>query len=194
MIKFSKTDGSKPYKGKLIDLEEYEETGSPGCMCAQGQALCFLGDKEPYYLDSLDQEDADHMVAELLGISLGHSVLLRDVNDSKPGSPANVLESPGEVLGEHADLILKFWKHLDGLGYRYHPEDPQRSWDADNQIDLATASLETGHSRTATDESYRNHQAIMAVMEIVGHKKLNEFFYLPQFGFETIDALRRAEV
>jgi len=96
-----------PFKGKLIDAD--------GCMCAQGQVLHYIGGMTPDDLREIDQADADRETAELLGISRAHAVLLRRVNDSMPGAPTCVLTEPEKVLGDRAQRVLAFWRHLDGM-------------------------------------------------------------------------------
>ena len=96
-----------PFKGSLIDAD--------GCMCAQGQVLHYIGGMTPDDLREMEQADADRKTAELLGISRAHAVLLRRVNDSKPGAPTCVLTEPENVLGDQAQRVLAFWRHLDHM-------------------------------------------------------------------------------
>jgi len=96
-----------PFKGELISGD--------GCMCAQGQVLHYVGGMSPDDLREIDQEDADKRTAELLGISRAHAVLLRHVNDSQPGAPTCVLTEPEKVLGDQAQTVLAFWRHLDRM-------------------------------------------------------------------------------
>jgi hypothetical protein len=97
-----------PYKGRLIS-----DDGT--CMCAQGQALHYLGNMSVEELRVISQRDADRQVAEIFGISLGQSTLLRIVNDKFDGAPSNVIRNPELVLGSQAHIVLAFWSHLDGL-------------------------------------------------------------------------------
>jgi hypothetical protein len=97
-----------PYKGRLISPD-----GT--CMCAQGQALHYLGNMSVEELRVISQGDADRQVAEIFGISLGQSILLRIVNDELDGAPSNVIRNPELVLGSQTHIILAFWSHLDGL-------------------------------------------------------------------------------
>jgi hypothetical protein len=96
-----------PMKGNLID--------SDGCMCAQGQVLHYIGGMTPDDLRRIEQAEADRKTAELLGISTAHAVLLRQVNDSMPGAPTCVLTEPEKVLGDQAQRVLAFWRHLDRM-------------------------------------------------------------------------------
>jgi hypothetical protein len=98
--------GNIPFKGKLVS-----DDGS--CMCAQGQALHFLGNLTVNELRNIDQATADRQVAKLFDISIAHSVLLRQVNDRQKGAPSNVIRNPEQVLGDQAQIILAFWRHLD---------------------------------------------------------------------------------
>jgi hypothetical protein len=100
--------GNIPFKKKLVN-----DDGS--CMCAQGQALHFLGGLTVDELRDIDQRDADLQVAKLFGISLAHSVLLRNINDTQDGAPACVIRNPEQVLGDQAQTVLAFWRHLDRM-------------------------------------------------------------------------------
>jgi hypothetical protein len=96
-----------PMKGRLIDGD--------GCMCAQGQVLHYIGGMTPDDLRRIDQAEADRKTAELLGISRAHAVLLRRVNDTMTGAPTCVLTEPEKVLGDQAQRVLAFWRHLDRM-------------------------------------------------------------------------------
>jgi hypothetical protein len=110
----------KPYKGNLIDWDAYNGDGTTtpddiGCMCAQGQVLHLLGGWSPDRLRNAAQRDADRETAELLGISVAHAILLRRINDSVDGAPAIVLSDPGKILGDRAETVLAFWRHIDRM-------------------------------------------------------------------------------
>ncbi len=93
-----------PIKNRLVNDD--------GCMCAQGQALHFLGG---YSLEDLRQMgvlDADKNTARVLGISTSHSILLRHVNDKVDGTPSIVLTEPAQLLGDQSETVLAFWRHL----------------------------------------------------------------------------------
>ena len=96
-----------PFKGSLIS--------SDGCMCAQGQALHYVGGWDADRLRDAGQDDADRETAKLLGISVGHAILLRLINDDQPGAPSVVLTDPAKVLGDQAHIVLAFWRHLDRM-------------------------------------------------------------------------------
>jgi len=100
--------GNIPFKGSLVS-----DDGS--CMCAQGQALHFLGNLTVNELRNISQCAADKRVAELFGISFAHSVLLRIVNDRQKGAPSSVIRNPEQVLGDQAHIVLAFWRHLDRM-------------------------------------------------------------------------------
>jgi hypothetical protein len=111
--------GNIPFKGKLVS-----DDGT--CMCAQGQALHFLDGVSPAELRDYEQDEADKRVAELFGISRAHAVLLRIVNDSRPGAPSVVIRDPAQVLGDQAETVLAFWRHLD----RMTTEQWAAAWEA----------------------------------------------------------------
>lgn len=100
--------GNIPFKGNLISQD-----GS--CMCAQGQALHFLGGLSVKELQVVSQCEADRRVAKLFSISIAHSVLLRIVNDGQEGAPSSVIRHPEQVLGDQAQSVLAFWRHLDRI-------------------------------------------------------------------------------
>jgi hypothetical protein len=100
--------GNIPFKKKLVS-----DDGS--CMCAQGQALHFLGGLTVDELRVINQRDADLQVAKLFGISLAHSILLRNINDNREGAPSCVIRNPEQVLGDQAQTVLAFWRHLDRM-------------------------------------------------------------------------------
>jgi hypothetical protein len=96
-----------PFKGELISDD--------GCMCAQGQVLHFVCGMTADELRDFVQIDADRRVAKEMGISLAHSILLRQVNDSVDGAPACVIRETERVLGGEAQTVLAFWRHLDRM-------------------------------------------------------------------------------
>jgi hypothetical protein len=100
--------GNIPFKGSLVS-----DDGS--CMCAQGQALHFIGGLTVEELRHVDQAAADKRVAELFGISRAHSVLLRIINDKQQGAPSSVIRNPEQILGDQAQVVLAFWRHLDHM-------------------------------------------------------------------------------
>ena len=150
--------GNMPFKGSLVSND-----GS--CMCAQGQALHFLSGMTVDELRKIDQAAADRKVAELFGISVAHSVLLRIVNDRQEGAPSSVIRSPEQVLGDQAHVVLAFWRHLD----RMTPAAREAAWAA------AGASNE--------------------IQGAVFMRANNQpFFFLPLFGFPDPEAVIAASV
>jgi hypothetical protein len=188
-----------PFKGCLIDAD--------GCMCAQGQVLHYIGGMTPDDLRKIKQADADRKTAKLLGISRAHAVLLRRVNDSMPGAPTCVLTEPEKVLGDQAQRVLAFWRHLDCMS----AADWQKvaaawaaawdaagaaaraaAWDAarDAAWDAARAAAWDA-ARDAAWDAARDAAwaAAWASNEIQGAAVMRErgqpFFFLPMFGFAT---------
>jgi hypothetical protein len=100
--------GNIPFKGGLVS-----DDGT--CMCAGAQALHFLDGVSPAELRNYEQAAVDKRVAELFGISRAHSVLLRIINDGRPGAPSVVIRDPAQVLGDQAETVLAFWRHLDRM-------------------------------------------------------------------------------
>ena len=166
----------KPGKKVLIDLEAYTaDPQSPSCMCAQGQVLHYVAGWDVDRIALSTQAVADKAVAKALGISRGHSVLLRHINDRLDGAPSAVLNNPEKVLGEHAQLVLAFFKHLDTMN--------RAAWQRVTTVSDAV-------SDAAWDAVWA---AAGAVAEIQGHKILAEkgiaLFFLPMFGFQSIQDL-----
>jgi hypothetical protein len=118
--------GNIPFKWKLVS-----DDGS--CMCAQGQALHFLGGYTVNELRDINQRDADLQVARIFGISLAHSILLRSINDTQDGAPTCVIRNPEQVLGDQAQTVLAFWRHLD----RMTPADREAVREAVREAALA---------------------------------------------------------
>jgi hypothetical protein len=181
--------GHIPFKGSLVN-----EDGS--CMCAQGQALHFLSGLTADELRDLDQEMADKRVAELFGISFAHSVLLRIVNDGQEGAPSSVIRNPEHVLGDQAQTVLAFWRHLD----RMTPAAVAAAWEA-ARVAARVAAWEAAReaARVAAWEAAREAAwvAAGATNEIQGatvmRAKNQPFFFLPLFGFADPEAVMRLD-
>ena len=150
------TPGGLPFTGRLIS--------SDGCMCAQGQALHYVGGYSADDLRAITQEKADKETARLLGISTTHAVLLRNVNDSVAGAPSIVLTHPEKILGDQAQTVLAFWRHLDKMT----PEAGDAAWDAAWGAAGATNEIQGA-----------------AIMRAKGQP----FFFLPLFGFANPEAI-----
>ncbi len=173
------------FKGCLID--------DTGCKCAQGDALSYLGGLTDDALRTISQERADAETAKLLGISRTHSVLLRRVNDKQDGAPSIVLTNPEAVLGDQANLVLAFWRYLDGrtpaqwdaAGEAARTAAGTAAWQAAEVAAGAAAEVAAGCAAgTAAGV------AAWATNEIQGHAKLSGApFFLPMFGI-TLDELR----
>jgi hypothetical protein len=84
-------------------------------MCAQSQVLYKIGGFSEELIRNLSLTKKDQVVAQLLDISVAHSVLLRKVNDGQPGAPSNVLTNPEKYLGPNFLRVLGFWRRLDYL-------------------------------------------------------------------------------
>jgi hypothetical protein len=100
--------GNIPLKGSLVS-----DDGT--CMCAGAQALHFLDGVSPAELRDYEQAAVDKRVAQLFGISRAHAVLLRLINDGRSGAPSVVIRDPAQVLGDQAETVLQFWRHLDRM-------------------------------------------------------------------------------
>ena len=179
------TNEGKPYKGSLIDLDNYDD-GNLSCMCAQGQVLHVVGGWSTERLADTKQEDADKETANLLHISRAHAVLLRNINDKIDGAPAIVLTDPGAVLGDQWSKLLDFWWYMDTLnaeGWRKVAAARAAAWGAawDSAWDAAGA--------VAGDAAWAVARA--AASEIQGAEILKRndepFVFLPMFGFASPD-------
>jgi hypothetical protein len=105
-----------PFKNSLISKEPPKDGDEPTtCMCAQGQTLYMIGGYSEEQLLNTEQEKADKEVARLLGISVAHSILLRQINDGQPGAPSDVLTNPEKYLGKNYSAVLEFWWTMDSL-------------------------------------------------------------------------------
>jgi len=199
VAKWAEPDGI-PFKGELITDDN--------CLCAQGQALHFIGGWDFERLRNVEQGEADKVTAELLGISRAHAVLLRQVNDDQPGAPSVVLTDPAKVLGDQAHIILAFWRHLD----RMTPGQWAAAWDAavdaawdaavDAAWDAARAAAWAAARAAAWDAAWAAAwdaawDAAWASNEIQGATIMRErgqpFYFLPLFGFADPEAVLAAE-
>jgi len=116
IIDFWNNERNIPFKGQLISEEPPAEGQPPTtCMCAQGQVLHLIGGKTVEEIKSLYQDMADEEVAKLLGISVSHSKLLRNINDDREGSPQDVLSNPGKYLGPNWETVLRWWLYYESL-------------------------------------------------------------------------------
>ena len=175
----------KPFKGSLIDADAYKANpDSPSCMCAQGQALHYIGGRSIEWLQNVEQSEADAETAKLLVISRAHAVLLRSVNDSVDGAPSVVLTHPEKVLGDQAHTVLAFWRHLDTMT----ADQWAAAWDAARAAawDAAWAAARDAARDAAWD-------AARATNEIQGASVMRAngtpFYFLPMFGFANPEAI-----
>ena len=190
--------GNMPFKGRLVSED--------GCMCAQGQALHFIGGLTVEELRHVDQAAADKRVAELFGISRAHSVLLRIINDKQQGAPSSVIRNPEQILGDQAQVVLAFWRHLDHMTPAAWAAAGEAAWAAAGEAAGAAAWAGAGE---AAGEAARAaawaaawagagaaawaaagaaaRAAAWASNEIQGaavmRAKNQPFFFLPLFGF-----------
>jgi len=183
VARWSEPDGI-PFKGSLISDD--------GCMCAQGQALHYVGGWDADRLRSTAQEEADRETARLLGISIAHAILLRRINDSKPGAPSVVLTDPAQVLGDQAHIVLAFWRHLDRMAPAQwiavrdavHVAAWHAAWHAAGvvagTVARRAAVVASGDAGWATNEIQG-----AAVMRAKGQA----FYFLPLFGFADPEAV-----
>jgi hypothetical protein len=208
----------KPYKGRLIDEAAYEvDKSNIGCMCAQGQVLHLIGGWTPRRLMSVEQEKADKAVAKLLNISVGHAILLRNVNDKADGAPSVVLTNPEKILGDQAQIILALWLHLDRMTKKQWAAARAAAWAAardaawaaawaaarDAAWDAARAAAWAAARDAARDAAWAAARdaawaaawaaASYACAEIQGARILREkgrdFCFLPMFGFANPAAI-----
>jgi hypothetical protein len=194
--------GNIPFKGSLVS-----EDGS--CMCAQGQALHFLANKSIDELYETAQAEADKMVAELFDISLAHSILLRIVNDEQEGAPSIVIRNPELVLGDQAQIVLAFWRHLDRMTHKdlAAAGDAAKGaawdtrgarWDAALNAARAAAGDAAWAAKGAAWDAAGDAgwAAAGAANEIQGAAVLRvkgwPFFFLPLFGFADPEAVMAA--
>lgn len=134
----------KPYKNALIDWDSYTGDGEEppsdlDCMCVQGQMLHLLAGWTPRQLHETSQLHADRATAKLLNISVAHTILLRRINDSIDGAPAIVLTHPEKVIGDQAQTVLAFWRHLDQLSAEQWYAARATAWDIATVTDRDTA-------------------------------------------------------
>ncbi len=180
------------FKGRLISDD--------GCCCAQGDVLRQAGWSDEALRD-LTQRAADKKVAEILGISLAHSVLLRNINDGQAGCPQDVLASPERVLGSEADKVLKFWHLLDTFDWSaagFAAAGFAADFAARNAAGFAAArdAARNAAARAAAGVDAFEvvwETAWFATWEIQGAAVMRErgqaFYFLPLFGVADPDLL-----
>jgi hypothetical protein len=190
--------GNIPFKGGLVS-----DDGT--CMDAQGQALHFLDGVSPAELHNYNQAAADKRVAELFGISRAHAVLLRIINDGRPGAPSVVIRDPAQVLGDQAETVLAFWRHLDRMTTEQWRAVSAAAgaalraaeWAAVSAAASAAAGAEAGADAgaAASDAEWDAYDAAASDAEWAASGATNEiqgaavlraqgipFYFLPMFG------------
>ena len=201
--------GNIPFKGNLV-------SGDGVCMCAQGQVLHFLDDVPVEGLRDYSQTKADKRVAQILGISRAHSILLRIVNDKQDGAPSCVIRNPEQVLGDQAFVVLAFWRHLDRMAaaeweaVKAAARAAARvaawvaAWvaagaEAASQAAALAKAAAKAAARKAAKAAARTAAlaAAGAVSEIQGAAVMRTngqpFFFLPLFGFADPEAVIAAD-
>ena len=181
----------KPFKGSLIDADAYKANpDSPSCMCAQGQALHYIGGRSIEWLQNVEQSEADAETAKLLVISRAHAVLLRSVNDSVDGAPSVVLTHPEKVLGDQAHIVLAFWRHLDMMKAEQWAAARAAAAVARDAAWAAAAAARAAAWAAARDAAW---DAAGATNEIQGAAIMRAngtpFYFLPLFGFANPEAI-----
>ena len=159
-------------------------------MCAQGQALHFLGGLTVDELRDINQRYADLQVAKLFGISLAHSILLRNINDNREGAPSCVIRNPEQVLGDQAQTVLAFWRHLD----RMTPADKEAVREAARAVSLSwEAAGEAARALAGAAAGAAAREAAGATNEIQGAAVIRAnnqpFAFLPLFGFSDPESV-----
>ena len=199
----------RPFKGSLIDAAAYKANpDSPSCMCAQGQALHYIGGRSIEWLQNVEQSEADAETAKLLGISRAHAILLRSVNDSVDGAPSIVLTNPEKVIGDQAHIVLAFWLHLDAMTAEQWDAARAATWDAaraaaqDAARAATWAAARAAAGAAAQDAAWAAAwdaaraaagAAAGATNEIQGAAVMRAngtpFYFLPVFGFANPEAI-----
>jgi len=184
VTRWNARDG-RPLSGMLI-ADDTTSADKADCMCAQGWAL-YEGGMSLNKIADLSQPDADREVADRLGISRAHAILLRQINDSRPDSPSVVLTNPAAILGDQSERLLSFWRHLDMMS-----DDDWCKTQAARDAARDAAGYAAGvAARDAAGYAARNAAgyAAGASNEIQGAAIMREraqpFFFLPMFGFAT---------
>lgn len=182
-------------------------------MCAQGQVLHFLDHVSLADLSDYGQSKADSRVSELLGISRAHAVLLRIVNDGQDGAPTSVIRNPEQVLGDQAQAVLAFWRHLDRMTPKDWVAARAAARSAAGAAALSDAWDVARSAARAAAEAAAEAAAWAAAWDVGGDKtakaaagatneiqgaavmgtKSQPFFFLPFFGFANPDAVMAAD-
>jgi hypothetical protein len=172
LLEFWKHPRNIPFKGNLISTEPPKDGEKPTtCMCAQGQALYMVGGYTEEDLRNIEQPKADKEVAELLGISVAHSILLRKINDDQEGAPSDVLTNPEKYLGKNHKAVLDFWWYMDSLSEDQWKEVASRYYALDNAARVAAGFAARGAAGYAAGFAARGaagYAAGYATYELMG--------------------------
>jgi len=162
--------GFKLISGKLID--------NNGFCCPQGDVLRVAG-RSDQYINGLHQQVADVEVAQILGISKTHSILLRFVNDFQTARPQDVLSVPERVLGVSANRVLMFWSKLDVMGSGELRDVARRmAGQSGSIISCARRAIEEGVEEEACLNLSTTHGDYLCVE--VTNRSMLEFPTLPE--------------
>lgn len=160
-------------------------------------------------LNEITQFEADFEVADALGSSITHAILLRHIHDGGMNARA-ALESPEELIGAYAPTLLSFWRYLDqmtpeawaktiaSIGGRDQPLRARRAWahfdqwSAHHVLDAweTCAARDVGLERTGRTAWNGRRIAFAAMAEIAGARwlpahKRGELVFLPMFDFSS---------
>jgi hypothetical protein len=192
----------RPLSGKLIDMARVPTDGSEppsDCMCAQSWGLHHAG-MTFAEIAEIDQFEADRRFAEEYGISVAHSILVRQINDSRPDTPSVVLTNPSAILGPNSDIVLAFWRHIDAMTGKQWADaadaadaaaDAAWAAAADAAWAVADAAWADAAWAAAADAAAADAAwaARYATLEIIGASVMRDcgrpFVFLPVFGFDT---------
>ena len=183
------TPEGRPYMGSLIDEAAYRaKPENIGCMCAQGQALHLLGGwTAEMLMETGIQRNADLATARLLNISVTHSVLLRQINDSVPGAPSIVLTDPGKVLGDQWSKLLDFWWFCDQLDDASGEAAGAAAWAAAWEAARAAAWEAAGAAAGAAAWAAARAAAWEIQATEIFRAAKRPFYFLSMFGIASPD-------
>lgn len=120
VVSFWQNPDNIPFKGNLVSYDEIKRGKNPiNCLCAQSQIMHLIAHYEIEEFATINQNYADRVVAEILNISISHSILLRVVNDIEDSAPSTVFSNPEEHLGPNYQKVLDFWKYIETVP-NYH--------------------------------------------------------------------------
>jgi hypothetical protein len=183
MVDYWSTTREIPFKGQLISKDDDGKI----CMCAQGQVLFNNGYTEEQLFD-MSVGQADEETARILGISVSHSLFLRNINDNFEGSPQEVLSNPEKYLGPNWEKVLEFWWYIDTLSVEECDKIGNSYWTLENKIlesakssvyDAATEVVVFGVADDTRPDTYDVISTWVfnyATLELIANMD-NKFFY-----------------